>query len=44
MRVDGKDVPVGPGDVVLVPAGARHGFRNAGESPLKLMIMWGKPE
>lgn len=44
MWVEDEDVPVEAGDVVLVPSGVHHGFRNTGETPLKLLIMWGKPE
>ena len=43
MWVDGEDVPVAAGDLVLVPPGADHGFRNDGTGPLKLLIIWGKP-
>ena len=44
MEVDGEEVPVGPGDVLLVPSGVDHGFRNSGDTPLKLMIIWGRPQ
>lgn len=44
MWVDGQDVPVAAGDAVLVPPGADHGFRNTGQEPLKLMIIWGRPK
>ena len=30
-KVDGQELPTGPGDVVLVPAGRKHQFWNAGE-------------
>ena len=43
MWVEDRDVGVSAGDVVLVPAGANHGFRNTGSSPLKLVLIWGKP-
>ena len=40
---DGEDVPVRAGDAILPPEGSDHGFRNTGNKPLKLMIIWGKP-
>ena len=40
---DGEDVPVRAGDAILAPEGSDHGFRNTGNKPLKLMIIWGKP-
>ena len=43
MWVDGEGVPVGAGDVVMVPPGVHHGFRNTGSTPLKLLIVWGVP-
>jgi mannose-6-phosphate isomerase-like protein (cupin superfamily) len=30
-KIDGKELPAGPGDRVLVPAGATHQFWNAGD-------------
>lgn len=44
MWMDDDDVPVAAGDAVLVPPEVDHGFRNTGSSPLKLMIIWGKPQ
>lgn len=35
--VDGEEVEAGSGRVVVVPAGAAHGFANNGEGPLKLV-------
>ena len=43
MWVDGEDVPVAAGDAVLVPPGADHGFRNTGDGPLKLVLLWRAP-
>lgn len=43
MWVDGEDVPVQAGDAMLVPPGVDHSFRNTGDVPLKLTIIWGKP-
>lgn len=40
---DGEDVPVRVGDAILAPEGSDHGFRNTGNKPLKLMIIWGQP-
>ena len=44
MWVDGEEVEVRSGDVVMVSPGADHGFRNSGDSVLKLLIAWGPPE
>ena len=43
MWADGEEITVGAGDVFLAPKGSDHGLRNTGNSPLKLMIIWGKP-
>jgi mannose-6-phosphate isomerase-like protein (cupin superfamily) len=42
--VDGETRPVGPGDVVAVPAGVHHDFRNTGDEPLVLTTVYGPPE
>ena len=34
--IDGEVAPIGPGDTILVPAGARHMMINTGRGPLKL--------
>jgi mannose-6-phosphate isomerase-like protein (cupin superfamily) len=44
MSVDGKDVPIVAGDSIMVPPGVDHGFRNTGNSLLKLVLIWGKPQ
>ena len=44
MWVADENVPVRAGDVVMVPEGVHHGFRNTGSIPLKLLIMWGTPQ
>ena len=44
MWVGDENVPVRAGDVVMVPSGVHHGFRNTGSTPLKLLIMWGMPK
>ncbi len=36
--------PVEPGDVVVVPAGTRHNFRNDGPNPLVLYTVYGPPD
>ena len=33
--VGGETLDVGPGDIVLIPAGAPHGFTNTGEGQLR---------
>ena len=43
MSVEGEDVPIAAGDSVMVPPGVDHGFRNTGDSLLKLVLIWGKP-
>jgi mannose-6-phosphate isomerase-like protein (cupin superfamily) len=35
---------VGPGDVVVVPAGTRHNFTNTGESPARLYTLYAPPD
>ena len=35
---------VGPGSVVVVPAGTRHNFINASDEPLKLYTVYAPPE
>ena len=42
--VDGEEQKVGPGDLVVVPAGRRHNFVNAGDEPLRLYTVYGPPE
>ena len=34
--VNGETAPIGPGDTILIPAGARHMMINTGRGPLKL--------
>jgi mannose-6-phosphate isomerase-like protein (cupin superfamily) len=36
--------PVAQGDLVAVPAGAKHNFRNTGVNPLVLYTVYGPPE
>jgi mannose-6-phosphate isomerase-like protein (cupin superfamily) len=42
--VEGETSPVGPGQLVFVPAGARHNFRNAGSEPVRLVTVYAPPE
>ena len=35
--VEGEDIPAPPGTFVLVPPGVRHGFRNAGDRPVRML-------
>ena len=44
MWMDDEEVAVGPGDAVRAPPGIDHGFRNTGDTPLKLVIAWGVPK
>jgi len=42
--VDGTSTKVGPGDVVVVPAGVKHNFLNDGPNPLVLYTVYGPPD
>jgi mannose-6-phosphate isomerase-like protein (cupin superfamily) len=42
--VAGQTRPVAQGDLVAVPAGTRHNFRNTGLNPLVLYTVYGPPE
>jgi mannose-6-phosphate isomerase-like protein (cupin superfamily) len=42
--VAGERREVAQGDLVAVPAGARHNFRNTGPNPLVLYTVYGPPE
>jgi mannose-6-phosphate isomerase-like protein (cupin superfamily) len=42
--VAGRTRPVAAGDLVAVPAGTRHNFRNTGVNPLVLYTVYGPPE
>ena len=43
MWMNGQELPVRPGDAVMVPPGVDHGFRNTGDETLKLLLIWGAP-
>lgn len=42
-EVDGEVRDVGPGDIVIVPAGLRHDFTNVGDTDLKLYTIYSPP-
>jgi mannose-6-phosphate isomerase-like protein (cupin superfamily) len=42
--LDGERSAVGPGRLVLVPAGTRHNFINTGSSDLRLYTVYAPPE
>ena len=42
--VSGQRRKVVAGDLVVVPAGRKHNFRNTGENPLILYTVYGPPE
>ena len=41
--VDDEEVPIGPGEALLLDRASTHGFRNDGPMPLKLALVLGKP-
>ena len=41
--LDGKESPIGPGDVVVVTAGTKHNFINTGNVPLKIYTVYSPP-
>jgi mannose-6-phosphate isomerase-like protein (cupin superfamily) len=43
-EVGGDTHKVAPGDLVVVPAGTKHNFINAGPNPLVLYTIYGPPE
>lgn len=43
MRVDDEEYELGPGDAVLAPVGSKHDLRNTGATPLKVLVVWGRP-
>lgn len=42
--LDGETGAVSPNELVFVPAGTRHNFRNTGEGPLRLVTVYAPPE
>ncbi len=43
-ELDGAVSPVAAKDVVVVPAGTKHNFRNTGAGPLRLCTVYGPPD
>jgi mannose-6-phosphate isomerase-like protein (cupin superfamily) len=43
-EVAGDASDVGPGDVVVVPAGTRHDFTNIGDTPARLFTLYAPPD
>ncbi len=41
--LEGKSKPIGKGDVVFVPAGTLHNFKNTGDDDLKLYTVYSPP-
>lgn len=41
--IEGKDIPIGPGDVVFVPAGQDHGISISAERPLEMLVFLDRP-
>ena len=44
MHVDDDTHDITVGDSVLAAAGSRHDLENTGPDPLRLLVIWGKPE
>lgn len=42
--VAGESREIGPGDLVVVPAGTEHNFVNIGDEPLVLTTIYGPPD
>ena len=43
MHLDGERFELGPGDALLAPVGSEHDLHNPGHTPLKVVVIWGKP-
>ena len=43
-QIDGEKQEVAQGDLVAVPAGAKHNFLNTGPNPLVLYTVYGPPD
>lgn len=41
--LDGKTLPISPGDAVVVTAGTTHNFRNTGTEPLTIYTVYAPP-
>ena len=44
MYINKEEIPIKPGDTFLVPPNIAHGFKNTGDSILKVFIIWGLPD
>jgi mannose-6-phosphate isomerase-like protein (cupin superfamily) len=44
MHAESGDIPIRPGDIVLVPAGEKHMTRNTGNVPLVLVCFFPVPD
>ena len=44
MQAESGAYPVGPGDILLVPAGEKHMTRNTGDEPLVLLCFFPTPD
>ncbi|HSK56063.1 MAG TPA: cupin domain-containing protein [Jiangellales bacterium] len=43
-EVAGDTAKVGPGDIVVVPAGTEHNFTNVGDGPARLYTLYAPPD
>ncbi len=43
MEIDGEERPVGPGDAILIPAGAWHQIRSTGPETLRFLCCCAPP-
>ena len=43
MYINKQEIPIKSGDTFLVPPNIDHGFKNTGDSILKVLIIWGLP-
>lgn len=40
---DGEEVPLAPGDALLVPVDVDHGLENRGDEPLRIVLVFARP-
>jgi mannose-6-phosphate isomerase-like protein (cupin superfamily) len=43
VTIDGRETEITDGDGIVIPAGARHNIKNAGEKPLKIYTLYSPP-
>jgi mannose-6-phosphate isomerase-like protein (cupin superfamily) len=43
LELEGEDVPLEPGDAVLVPVDVDHGLRVTGDVPLRILLIFAHP-